>query len=1193
MSNWTPEQEAAILAKGASLVISAAAGSGKTSVLVERLIRLLSDEEHQTPAERVVVVTFTNDAAAEVRQRLDLALTAKLEQAQGNVWLRRQQTMLQSAKISTIHSFCFDLLREQFSQLQIAPGFRIMEASEEDGLRSEIADRTLEQLYHAARSDTQARTDRDLLLGAFCDKDDGKLEAMLLSLYRCVESVPFGIELLAQAAAHIQDGNMLRRTLELIREALREIAVLYHHAQEAALPLGHEKLETLLQTEAEHIQEAMAALEQQKLSRLADCLAPRKFASTPPAGKKYAQPAVAREITVSLRNIAKEKTQALAIWVTPLRYAAQDLPRHSDLLMALYRLLCRFDSLLWEEKLLRNVVGFADAMKLALRLLAEKQADGSIRKTPLAEQLSAQYDIIMIDEFQDADNQQDLIFRMLSRGGSAERYGENLFVVGDSKQCIYRFRAANPANFMRAMRESADYKAPLLTENTCIHLSRNFRSAPEVIESVNHVFRTLMSEQVGEIAYGTAEELKLGAEYPVDDRPVELLLLPTVNRRTREPEAVAKRIAWHLRKGTLVKDRTERLRPCRPKDFLILLRTATQMTRFADALAAEGIPVCAVETQSYLKSPEITLLLELLRAVDNPLLDVSMAAAMLSPMMGFSLDDLVTIRLAGRRVSLFQGLRRIADHPEEHDPSFVKQCTDFLGFLESLRLCSAMETPEQLIRRIYQRTDFLGLMQLSGGGAQKKANLRALLSYAKQFENNRGGGLSAFLRYLDAILARGSDLEGGGVLAGTEDVVKLKTIHKSKGLEAPFVILAHSDNGFSTKDRESDYQYHHTAGFGFRLHDPEQYSCGETLPYETIAAQNQKESLSEEMRLLYVALTRARERLILPIAYGKTTAERAGKYAACQMAMGGQHDLLTRTASSMRDWLLMALIRNPSCDKLRTTLNVTLPADEAQPALSVITLHEADIFADAGNRLEDTQQEIAVNTALLADMQTRCAWQYPSPHAGLTAKYGVSELAKAEDFSAPLRRPLFTRARHGLTGAERGTALHAFMEYADFAAASADLSGEIRRLSSLGRLTPRQAKAVEASDIAAFFHSPLYERIAAAKTVQRERKFTVRLADLPLQGKMAEIGRQYAGTEGLLIGIMDLVFEDEKGIVLVDYKTDRNVTPEELRERYSEQLRLYAAALGLLTGRPVAECCLYSFTLGKTIPVAVEDAPTP
>ncbi len=1185
--SWTPQQEAAIIARGASLVVSAAAGSGKTSVLVERLIRLLADEEHPTPAERVVVVTFTNDAAAEVRQRLDMALSAKLESAMGNVWLRRQQTMLQSAKISTIHSFCFDLLREHFSQLGIAPGFRVMEASEEDGLRIDCMNTAIEQLYaDAAAEDLTAAGDKALLLDAFCDKNDKNLDGMLLAIYRDVESVPFGITLLKDAAKNIERGQFQQATLECIRTSLTGIRAMYHKALHAAEVLENEKLTDLLQSEARYAEDAFSALEREDLPALADALYGLSFERMVAIKKKGIGIDEAKAMVSAMRSTAKQQLEQLKKWALPLRFAAEDLPRHGALLMAIYRLLCRFDAILWGKKVERSVVGFADAMKLALQLLAERQADGTLIKTPLAESLSQQYDIIMIDEFQDADNQQDLIFRMLSKGGDASHYGSNLFVVGDSKQCIYRFRAANPANFMRAMEESVPYEAPMLTENTCIYLNRNFRSDTAVIDCVNHVFSTLMTKTVGEIAYTDDEALVQGAEYPPDNRPVELLMLKTVERQSSEETAIAKRIRQHLEQGTLVKDRDGTLRPCQPKDFLILLRTNTRMSRFADALTAEQVPVSAVESKSYLQSPEITLLLEILRAVDNPLLDVSMAAAMLSPMMGFTTDDLITVRLADRKNSLFQGLRKIVDAPHSYDAAFVQRCSEYLTFLESMRLYSAVETPEQLIRRLYHRTDFLGMMQLSGDGAKKKANLRALLSYARAFESNRGGGLSAFLRYLDAILRRKSDLEGGGVLAGTANVVSIKTIHKSKGLEAPFVILAHPDTSFTNRNEsDSPYHYHGDMGFGFCLRDQQQYTIGKTLPYEAIAAQNQKESLSEEMRLLYVALTRARERLILPISYGKTLSDRAATFAAIQEAFGGQTDMLTGFAGNMRDWLLMAFIRHPDCGELRDMLGVDCSVDPTMQPLSISVIDGDTVLADTA---ESTEQEPErYDAALLAELQKRCAWHYDSPMAGLTAKYGVSELVKAEEFSAPLRRPLFTRDRHGLSGAERGTALHTFMEYADFSAAATDLAAEITALEQRGKLTSQQAKAVRDSDIAAFFTSDLYKRIAASDSVQRERKFTVALADLHLTDKLSAISTQYAGTDGLLIGIMDLVFTEGDGYVLVDYKTDRNVTAEILQERYSEQLRLYAAALELLTGKPVKDCCIYSLSLQQTVSVSV------
>lgn len=1186
MRQWTPEQDAAISARGASLVLSAAAGSGKTSVLVERLIRLLADSEHRTPAEALVVVTFTNDAAAEVRSRLNLALTQKMAAEPENDWLRRQQTLLQSAHISTIHSFCFDLLREQFASAGISAGFRIIEENEEKVLRGEALSAVMEAFSKEAETDAEAASRQKLLFSAFCQKDDMPLEQLILELYRCIEAAPFGEALLLEAAEACQGEKMLDAALSDIAVQLDHVRQLHDRAKELMLPICKDTQIAVLMDEivlADRLRGAVAAKDTEQLGMLLRTLS---FATFSLPRKPEAAP------IRTLRNRAKDILLSLQPLATPLMYAKEDLPRHAALLSALYRLVKAFDDALFLRKQERCVIGFGDAMRLTLRLLAERTETGEIRKTPLASRLSEQYACIMIDEFQDADNQQDLIFRMLSHGGDASHYGDNLFMVGDSKQCIYRFRNANPNNFYRAMREGAPYRTPRLTQNTCIHLNCNFRSAKEVVDTVNHIFETLMTESVGEIRYDDTQKLVQGADYPEAKRPLTLLLLPsTKDAKADEPHAVASLIAGHLARKTPVKDRDGTMRPCRPKDFLILLRTATRMPAYAEALAEHGIPVCPIEQKGYLESQEIRLLLDILRAVDNPLLDLPLAAAMLSPMFGFTLDDLITVRLSNRRQSLYYGVKLVSE--QEDAPELLRmKCRELLAFLESMRLFSAMETPEQLIRRIYRQTDFLGLMQMSESGDRKKANLRTLTVYARQFEENRGGGLSAFLRYLDAILARKSDLAANSAPAVSEDVVALKTIHKSKGLEAPFVILAHSDTAFSKEDDKNPFQFRSDLGFGFKLRDPDALTYDTTLPFMVIANRNRMESLSEELRLLYVALTRAREYLILPIVYSANyVKQKAQGYLCEQIAFCGQTDLLTASADSMRDWLLMALLRNPGCAHLRRCMELSdYDADDRMLPLSVITeleepVSEPQASDEAETDAADAKTETETDPSLLHCLSEQCAWEYDSPLMNLPAKYGVSEIAHGEEFSAPLRRPLFVRERHGLSGAERGTALHTFLQYADFKAAKADPEQEVERLTTEGRLTKRQAKAVRTSAISEFFTSDLYERICGADKVRREEKFTVRLSDLEADGALTALYEQYRDTEGMLIGIMDLVFEENGNTILLDYKTDHVKSESELLERYTEQIRLYASALRLLDGHAPSECWIYSFALKKAIPV--------
>ena len=1183
---WTPEQSAAITARGASVVVSAAAGSGKTSVLTERIAELLSDPAY--PAEKMVVVTFTRDAAGEVRTRLNRKLTERILADPENAWLRRQHTMLQSAHISTIHSFCFSLMREQFAALDISAGFRQMDETEEPDVRAAAVKQILEDFSTRAETDEAAKAEQRLLLDAFCTGSDQPLEELILSLFELSDQTPFGEYLLGDAAAACESGAIREQVCAALTEQLDESLSLYAKAMEYAQQIEAEKVIATLQDEITQIEAVRNAVPDGDLARIGTLMLQVKGGRlTLP--KKDPQPGACIK---ALRKHALDSFKSLRDdWAVPLQFAESDLPRHAKILRALSGLVSAFSDELMCRKKERNAFGFGDAMTMTLSLLAKREPDGSITKTPLAEQLSQQYACIMIDEFQDSDDQQDLIFRMLSRGGDASRYGDNLFVVGDSKQCIYRFRNANPENFSRAMREGAAYQSPQLTENTCILLNKNFRSAQEVVDVVNHVFRQLMTEQVGEIRYDETQALVRGAEYPEARRPAEIVMIPQSGTSAREaPAYIAERIAQHLANGTPVRGEDGSLRPCEPRDFLILMRNSTHFADYAAALTARSVPVCSLEQKGYLQSPEIMLLLDILRAVDNPLLEIPVAAAMLSPMIGFTLDELVEVRLYDRKNNLFRAMTKLRQDAEsgeaQPDAELLGKITAFLDFLESMRLCSAMDTPEQLIRRIYRQTDFLGLMQMSAGGAQKKANLRALISYARSFEENRGGGLSAFLRYLDGFLERKSDLKGGGVPAGTENVVRLMTVHGSKGLEAPFVILADTGHAFSAEDARRLFQYHRSSGIGFRLHDPETHSVGRSLPWVLIYARNRRETVSEELRLLYVAMTRAREYLIIGLPYTNKTGEKLAAIAAEQLAFGGQTDTLTKTANSFSAWLYMALVRNPACEPLRRMFGLECGSDEKQPFLPVV------ICADELPETEEETLPQAVAAAqadaeLLAQLERQCSWRYESRLASLTAKYGVSELAKAEDFSAPLRRPQFVREQHGLSGAERGTAVHTFMQYADFAAAAADLPSEIGRLEANGRLTARQAQAVRKSSIGHFFASELYQRIANAEKVWREQKFTVRLRDLTLTGPLAQLGRDYDGTDGMLIGIMDLVFAEPDGIVLVDYKTDRAANAEALLEQYTEQIRLYAEALHLLFSKPVKACYLYSVTLNRTVPVTL------
>ena len=510
MRNWTPEQTQAIQARGASFLVSAAAGSGKTSVLVERLIRLLSDSEHRIPAERMAVVTFTNASAAEMKQRLYAALSACIEAEPDNLWLRKQQSMLQCARITTITSFCFSLIREHCEALAITPTFRILEETEAQLMLQDAVSKALLEAYESP----ELVPAMERLCRVFCPQTDKPLEEMLLSLYRCVMSMPFGLEGMTALSKRYTDGTFEALYLPMLRARLRRCALFSQNALHAAEFVGQEKLSLLLACESEAISAVLAAWEQPDTDPR-DCLAMLSsipFATFPRMGKDCPAPDK-RDFAKQLRDSYKKEVQSVLADLSAFcTYGKEDLQSHAVLLPDLQALLQRVDAQLWTAKCDKNAIGFSDAERLALSLLCERAPDGTLAKTELARTLSDYYEILMIDEFQDTNDIQNLIFRLLSRDGTPEQNGSNLFVVGDVKQAIYRFRLANPQIFLDTMQAGVPY-TDTTQENATIRLNRNFRSCAQVIAFVNHLFGSLMTEEVGQIAYTTEEALVQGASF--------------------------------------------------------------------------------------------------------------------------------------------------------------------------------------------------------------------------------------------------------------------------------------------------------------------------------------------------------------------------------------------------------------------------------------------------------------------------------------------------------------------------------------------------------------------------------------------------------------------------------------------------------------------------------------------------------
>lgn len=1212
-NQWTKQQLKAIEARYTALIVSAAAGSGKTSVLVERLTRLLVSTDPKIPAERMIVVTFTNDAAAEMKQRLTSSLSRQLEQEPDNSWLAEQQAALQTAKISTIHSFCFDLIRENVQSLEISTGFRIMDDTEEKVMVSKAVEAVFERFY---LEEPECIT---LLVDFFCSKSDRQLEGILLQLYEFVLSIPFYGDWLDEQERKMtgnpEGSSWEDQYFSFLREKLADCSREAEAASAMARSIQADKAQALLEKEAGQFTALAEGLSDSSLSWNGKISALSSIAfgriSFPRNPSDSPEAAVAEEIKKIRERYRKTWRTVSGNLLFTREEAAEDLAVHHTVFQALRKLLSALLDEIWSRKTEKNAIGFSDAEQLAIRLLARK-TEGVVEKTELAEELSQYYEVIMIDEYQDANDTQDLIFKLLSRHGTAEKAGENLFVVGDIKQSIYRFRQANPRIFIGKLADADPYTEDYQGKNAAVLLNQNFRSSHEVVSFVNFLFSQLMSESVGEVAYTERESLVQGAAYDSGTpREPEILLIPSEDIEESETDSaesvnqearyVAAKIHEMLQNGHPVYEKGQ-LRPCRSKDFCILLRNKISGVLYVQELEKYGIKAHTDDVEGYLKSREISVLMNLLQVVDNPLRDIPMASVLLSPMFMLTAGEAAKIRLICPKGHFYHAMctalgktygEELGGVSPNESESYYPKLKKFDTVLSQLRRKAAGDSLEALIRGIYDSTDFLSVVQVYKDGEQKKANLRLLLEYAKNYEKSMNGGLSGFIRYMNSVSSQGGDLKRAGIVSAADDVVSVKTIHRSKGLEYPFVFLCRTSTRFNQRDLSAPMQLHLEDGIGFRIQDKKTLRKYISFPYLAIREQNRKNMLSEDLRLLYVALTRAREKLFLTLDWNDRAKDTLSSFARELASSGEVTSRLASKALCMQDWLMMGLLRHPDSVLLRRLSGSGLELEtgglvlESDFPLSL----EDGTEKPCPERKQSAPKSARPDPDLLRQLEKRVSFSYHSRLSQIPAKLTVSEIVRREEGvegAGSFQRPHFILEGKSLTGAEKGTATHSFLQYADYQAAARDPEKERNRLVSYGILTQKEGEAVDIGRVQTFFHSPLYRRMEKAKNLWREKKFLMRIQDIPFSGALAE---QYHGTEGMIQGIADCIFEEESGLVLLDYKTDYAKRGQDLLDLYGRQLELYRGALSVLFGKPIQEAGIFSFYLGEYLILQEETRP--
>ena len=1167
---WTAQQHNAIYARGGGLLVSAAAGSGKTAVLVERVIQLMCDQANPVAADRLLVVTFSNAAAAEMRQRIAARLSAMIAANPDNLFLHRQQAALGSAQISTVHSFCLELIRQNFQNLEISPDFSLMDENELRLMKQECVMECIEAFYAGDADGAFAA----LVSLVSTGRDDKRLIETVLRTYEFCRSHPWpeqwmdsklemyrGSPQIEETAwgksATAYAAECLKFCAQLTEAALREIAA------DEALERGYgaavrQDLQAIcaVREAVEHAgwDAATAAVQGIAFARLGAVRG-----ESPGKMRVQAQ-----------RERVKKMMQELAknVFCTTQSEFWRDLEVLRPSIETLFKLVKAFDKSLTSAKAERRRLDFSDLEHLVLQLLVARDESGMIIPSRQAQEIASRYEWILVDEYQDTNEVQDMIFTCVSRGQA------NLFMVGDVKQSIYSFRQAMPEIFIAKRTRFFPFDGQ--NYPATISLDTNFRSRGEVTGAVNDLFGRLMSERVGDLEYGTGERLVCGASYPEHPGCHPELLLLTCDeqderdRAQREAAMVAKRIAELLESGYTVTDKGGS-RPIAPRDICVLLRSPKGRSQiYIQELQRWGVPAWAEKLDGFLAAREVCAITSLLKVLDNPLLDIELAAVLLSPFFAFSDDELAEIRLRARRAPLFVALREAADMPK---------VSAFLDQFERLRLAGATEHASDVILQAYACTNALEIVRAMPMGEARAANLLLLLEYAAQFHAIGYKGLSGFVAFLRRIEERGEDLGGANALGDGANVVRVMSVHRSKGLEFPVVILADTARSFNLGDLRAGTLLHSRLGFACVRRNRETMLQYTTLPLAATRLETQAAMLSEELRILYVAMTRAKEKLILSTALKGDAQKTLARLEADLPEDGKLPPFLVAQARSYADWILMAMLHHPSGAALRELAQSGATLFEAQSSWEIQVLDHVPFPRQQPDKRE---RRAAANLALVQAIRTRAGWEYPYlAQTRLPAKMAVSAVAKGEmgDAYRFAARPRFL-ARQGLTAAERGNAMHRFMQFSDYQNARDNLEQEIQRLHSQQYFSDLEAQSLSRRRLAAFFRSPLANRIFAADALHRELKF------------MAELGRDVLGnvlpemdldSRVVVQGVADCVFVEGGQAVIVDYKTDAVEEAAELAARYAAQLALYREILADSLGVPVRECIIYSFFLEREI----------
>lgn len=1214
MPNWTKAQQAVIDSRGKNLLVSAAAGSGKTAVLVERIVGQILDKDNPIDIDRMLVLTFTNAAAAEMRERIGKKLQEKVDEGNADALLLRQLTLVHHAQITTIDSFCLWLVKNYFEQCDVEPGFRIMDEGEKKLLEADVVSEMIESFFEKKDPDFMNFASR--YIGVKGDK----IQDMVLSMYEKAQGFDYPMEWVDNMAAIDMDidssdwttpGKWLNMVQLEVTDSIDYLINETKGLSDFSTRNGMSGMGAVCNKMISAMQDLLTAA---TYDDFRDAIIGVKF---PSADFKGANDPANKDVADKWKKNIKKglddiKDKYLNLSLEGLKFDS-GIIKENMLIMA--KLVHDFSDRLYQIKKQKNMYDFSDIEHKALEILVDSKTK---KPTDVAVDLRGKFDQIMTDEYQDSNYLQEAILEALSRGN-------NRFIVGDVKQSIYRFREGKPALFTDKQKDYSDTANSTTSE--VILLDQNFRSRQGVIDSVNDIFFDVMKEHTGGVGYGEAESLKLGASFdkPEDDTPEYLKITDTtpedkfktevmlIDNESFKNAGVSKDIA----EAKTIANRILALKKDGIKfsDIVILVRALTWVSDIKKELEDVGIPVYVTSSKGYFSATEVQLVLSFIKVIDNPCQDIPLAAVMRSVFGGFTDDDLVYIKGFGKGRFLFDDLEAYAKNGD--NDALKTKVNDFLKFITDYRQQMRFSSVSEIIKSVVEKKDYLRYLMATPGGMRRVANINTLIEKAISFEKTSYRGVFSFTRYIDQLNEYEVDFGEADVTDGTTDVVRIMTIHKSKGLQFPVVFVSGCGRELNRMDTRGDLLLDDRLGMGFKVVDTNFRSKRDNAYRLLVSDRINSESVGEEERVLYVALTRAMHKLIITGGLGELEKNYAKfQRTAEKLAKGIQYTAAEESAfENYLEMIVPSAINNPSdfiiSHIFEKDIKLAESANKAQLIESALQVIEqtSDCDEDIYKQIEGRfatgykyQAEVDLKSKLSVSEIKHKFMNLPGDEHFINAKSDEDEnvLPQPSFLTGGAYKP-FAVDNDANDGAKYGTAMHRFLECIDYdgiirAKTNSESAGDItialknetnRQLEELhntGIIDDDTYAKINVKKIATFLDSELVDRIMKAHSrgeLYREQPFVMGLEYSKFDSEID------SDAKALIQGIIDLYFVEDGKIILLDYKTDRIKTPEELVDRYAKQLELYATALARYYEAEVGEIMMYSFALEQVVEVPV------